>query len=117
MLTWILLGLAIGAEVIGTLSMKYASLYGGITGYVIMMIAITFSYLLLSLVVKRVALGVAYALWEAFGILFITLFSVLLFDESLSALKVGGMATLILGVALVKAGVRKNVREAAHAAL
>ncbi|MCG8709871.1 multidrug/spermidine efflux SMR transporter subunit MdtJ [Brenneria sp. 4F2] len=117
MLTWILLGLAIVAEVIGTLSMKYASLHGGLMGYVVMIIAIIFSYLMLSLVVKRVALGVAYALWEAFGILFITLFSVLLFDESLSALKIGGMATLMLGVALVKAGVRKNTQEAPHAAL
>ena len=77
-------------EIIGTLSMKYASVNGGMIGHIVMYVMITASYVLLSVAVKRVALGVAYALWEGIGILFITLFSVLWFDEPISALKVLG---------------------------
>ncbi|VEB94831.1 multidrug efflux system protein MdtJ [Citrobacter koseri] len=62
----------------------------------------------------------AYALWEGIGILFITLFSVLLFDEALSAMKIAGLVTLVFGIALIKSGTRKPVnaaKEATHAAI
>jgi spermidine export protein MdtJ len=111
MIYWIFLGLAIVAEIIGTLSMKYASLTGGMTGHLVMYVMITGSYILLSLAVKRVALGVAYALWEGIGIVFITLFSVIGFGESISLMKVIGLVTLIAGIMLVKSGIRKKTVE------
>ncbi|MBH2696859.1 multidrug/spermidine efflux SMR transporter subunit MdtJ [Serratia marcescens] len=111
MIYWIFLGLAIMTEIIGTLSMKYASVNGGMIGHIVMYVMITASYVLLSVAVKRVALGVAYALWEGIGILFITLFSVLWFDEPISALKVLGLATLIAGIMLVKSGTRKERKQ------
>lgn len=111
MIYWIFLGLAIVAEIVGTLSMKYASLTGGMTGHLVMYVMITGSYILLSLAVKRVALGVAYALWEGIGIVFITLFSVIGFGESISLMKVIGLVTLIAGIMLVKSGIRKKTVE------
>ncbi|AJJ62736.1 multidrug/spermidine efflux SMR transporter subunit MdtJ [Yersinia aldovae] len=107
MIYWIFLGLAIVAEIIGTLSMKYASMSGEMTGHIVMYFMITGSYILLALAVKKVALGVAYALWEGIGILIITVFSVLWFDESLSPLKIAGLVTLVGGIMLVKSGTRK----------
>ncbi|MCW2474810.1 MULTISPECIES: multidrug/spermidine efflux SMR transporter subunit MdtJ [unclassified Symbiopectobacterium] len=108
MIYWIFLACAIAAEIIGTLSMKYASLSGSPLGHLVMYGMIALSYLLLSIAIKRVAMGVAYALWEGIGIIFITLFSVMLFDESLSVLKVIGLAILLVGILLVKSGVRKT---------
>ena len=98
---WILLGLAIATEITGTLSMKWASVSEGNGGF------ISLSYIFLSFAVKKIALGVAYALWEGIGILFITLFSVLLFDESLSLMKIAGLTTLVAGIVLIKSGTRK----------
>lgn len=112
MLYWLLLALAIVAEIIGTLSMKWASVNGGNAGYIFMLVMIALSYILLSFAIKRIALGVAYAMWEGVGILFITLFSVLLFDETLSVAKVAGLLTLVLGIVLIKSGTltRKELR-------
>ncbi|MGJ5646040.1 multidrug/spermidine efflux SMR transporter subunit MdtJ [Morganella morganii] len=107
MIYWMFLGLAIITEVIGTLSMKYASVSGGSTGMIVMYIMIASSYILLSMAVKKVALGVAYALWEGIGILIITTFSVMWFHESLSPLKLGGLALLIAGITLIKYGTKK----------
>lgn len=104
MLYWILLVLAIAAEIIGTISMKWASVNGGHTGYVFMLVMIALSYVFLSFAVKRIALGVAYAMWEGIGILFITLASVMLFEEPLSMVKVTGLITLIVGIGLIKSG-------------
>lgn len=107
MIYWMFLGLAIITEVIGTLSMKYASVSGGSAGMIVMYIMIASSYILLSMAVKKVALGVAYALWEGIGILIITTFSVMWFHESLSPLKLGGLALLIAGITLIKYGTQK----------
>ncbi|WP_290503278.1 multidrug/spermidine efflux SMR transporter subunit MdtJ, partial [Leclercia sp. UBA5076] len=73
-----------------------------------------------SFAVKKIALGVAYALWEGIGILLITLFSVLLFDESLSLMKMAGLTTLVAGIILIKSGTRKPAKsraEVTHAAV
>lgn len=101
---WLLLVLAIVAEITGTLSMKWASVNGGNAGYAFMLMMIALSYIFLSFAVKRIALGVAYAMWEGIGILFITLFSVMLFDEALSLMKALGLITLVAGIALIKYG-------------
>ncbi|WP_214051688.1 multidrug/spermidine efflux SMR transporter subunit MdtJ [Proteus mirabilis] len=108
MIYWIFLVLAIICEVIGTLSMKYACVSGGYTGMIVMWLMIATSYIFLAIAVKKVALGVAYALWEGIGIVIITTFSVLWFGESLSALKLGGLAMLIAGITLIKSGTKKS---------
>ncbi|MCP2004331.1 MdtJ family spermidine export protein [Buttiauxella ferragutiae ATCC 51602] len=122
MIYWILLALAIAAEITGTLSMKWSSVSDDNLGYIFMLLMITLSYILLSFSVKKIALGVAYAMWEGIGILFITLFSVLLFDESISLLKIIGLTTLVVGIALIKSGTatkkesaRKPIKGSEHA--
>ena len=105
MFYWILLALAIVAEITGTLSMKWASVSGGHTGYILMLAMIALSYIFWPSPLK-IALGVAYALWEGIGILLITVFSVLLFDESLSVIKLAGLATLVAGIILIKSGTK-----------
>lgn len=110
MFYWALLGLAIIAEITGTLSLKWASQNESPAAFIFMLMMIALSYILLSFSIKRIALGVAYALWEGIGILIITVFSVWLFDESLSLVKVAGLATLVAGIVLIKSGTR-NVKK------
>ncbi|EEG2881991.1 multidrug/spermidine efflux SMR transporter subunit MdtJ [Salmonella enterica subsp. enterica] len=120
MFYWILLALAIATEITGTLSMKWASEGNGNAGFILMLVMITLSYIFLSFAVKKIALGVAYALWEGIGILFITIFSVLLFDEALSTMKIAGLLTLVAGIVLIKSGTRKPgkpVKEATRATI
>lgn len=116
MFYWILLALAIATEITGTLSMKWASVGNGNAGFILMLVMITLSYIFLSFAVKKIALGVAYALWEGIGILFITIFSVLLFDEALSTMKIAGLLTLVAGIVLIKSGTRKDAARRARPA-
>jgi len=55
---------------------------------------------------KKIALGVAYAMWEGVGIILISLCSLWLFDETLSAGQLFGLVLLILGITLIKIGTR-----------
>ncbi|UQY42806.1 multidrug/spermidine efflux SMR transporter subunit MdtJ [Erwinia sp. PK3-005] len=104
---WLFLAISIIAEVSGTLSMKYASLYGGQVGHLVMYAMITLSYVALSVAIKRIALGVAYALWEGVGVLLITLCSVTLFAESLPLMKALGLLVLVAGIVLLNGGTDK----------
>ncbi|OQP30504.1 multidrug/spermidine efflux SMR transporter subunit MdtJ [Pantoea latae] len=113
MFAWVLLLLAIFSEIIGTLAMKWSSVDESATGYWIMLVMIACSYIFLSFAVKKIALGVAYALWEGIGILIITLFSVQLFGEPLSPMKIAGLSTLVIGIMLIKTGTRQK-KEAQH---
>jgi spermidine export protein MdtJ len=108
---WLFLAVSIIAEVTGTLSMKYASMYGSHLGHLAMYVMITLSYIALSMAIKRIALGVAYALWEGFGVLLITLFSVTLFAESLPLLKGIGLVVLVLGIVLLNGGTEKASKQ------
>lgn len=119
MFYWILLALAIATEITGTLSMKWASVGNGNAGFILMLVMITLSYIFLSFAVKKIALGVAYALWEGIGIYYYH-FSVLLFDEALSTMKIAGLLTLVAGIVLIKSGTRKPgkpVKEATRATI
>lgn len=96
---WLFLLFSIVAEVTGTLSMKFASLYGGQAGHLVMYVMVTLSY---------IALGVAYALWEGIGVLLITLCSVAWFAEPLPLLKACGLLVLIAGIVLLNGGTEKT---------
>ena len=57
MFYWILLALAIIAEITGTLSMKWASVSDGNTGFILMLVMISLSYIFLSFAVKKNCAG------------------------------------------------------------
>jgi spermidine export protein MdtJ len=57
MIYWILLALAIVAEITGTLSMKWASVTNGHAGFILMLVMIALSYILLSFAVKKLPSG------------------------------------------------------------
>ncbi|MGR6652460.1 SMR family transporter [Pseudomonas mosselii] len=111
MRSWIYLIVAITFEVIGTASMKLAATPFPVLGHAVMYVMICLSYFFLALAVKRVPVGVAYALWEGFGIVLITLISVLWLGESLGWTKALGLAVMIAGILLVKAGTRAKAAE------
>ena len=103
MFYWILLVLAIVAEITGTLSMKWASVSGGHTGFILMLVMIALSYIFLRSRLKnrpRRSLRPV----EGIGILLITIFSVLLFDETLSMIKIAGLVLPVAGIVLIKSG-------------
>jgi len=103
-LAWVFLALAIATEVIGLTVMKAASSGGGAWGYPVMYVAIALSYVFLAKAVKKISVGVAYAIWEGSGIALITLVSVIVFNHVLSNQEMIGLMMAIGGIILVNAG-------------
>lgn len=101
---WIFLLVAIFCGVLGTTSMKLASHGSAVLGYLTMYSMIGLSYYFLALAVKKVPVGVAYALWEGIGIVLITIVSMIWFEELLGLYKALGLGLIIIGILMIKAG-------------
>jgi small multidrug resistance pump len=56
------------------------------------------SFYLLSLTLKKMEVGVVYAIWSAVGTALIATIGILWFKEPISLLKIGSLALIILGV-------------------
>lgn len=103
-LAWVFLALAIATEVIGLTVMKAASTGGGVWGYAVMYVSIALSYVFLAKAVKKISVGVAYAIWEGSGIALITLVSVFVFNHVLNSQEIIGLMMAVGGIILVNAG-------------
>ncbi|UQX88284.1 multidrug efflux SMR transporter [Jatrophihabitans telluris] len=101
---WVFLALAIGLEIVGTVSLKYTNGFRVLGPSVIVAVGYGLSFYFLSLALKRhVPLSSAYAIWSAVGTAAIAVIGVLVFDEKVTALKVAGIAAVILGVVAINA--------------
>jgi len=95
---WLFLYGAIALEIAGTYSMKLSDGFAHAFPSLCVLLFYCSSICLMSLAVRRIDLGVAYAVWSGVGITGITIISVLAFEESLSYRKVISIAIIMLGV-------------------
>jgi small multidrug resistance pump len=100
---WLWLGGAIVVEVVATLSLRAAT--GQPLWYVSVVIGYLASFLLLAGVLRRgMAVGVAYGIWGASGVMLTAVAAAFLFDEALTPLMGLGFAVIVVGVLLVEFG-------------
>ncbi len=95
---WLLLGLAIVLDVIGTVALKLSE---GCTqpGPTLTMVGCFFlSLIALAGAVKAIDMSLAYALWAGAGTAVTVVLGILLFNEHVSALKVASVVLIILGI-------------------
>lgn len=107
-LHWLFLFLAVIFEVFGTSMMKVSHswqfAYGAELGLVIMWACIACSYFSLAKATTALPVGVAFALWDATGLVLIVLFSVLVLGEHLDLIKGLGLLCVLSGGYLVHRG-------------
>ncbi len=95
---WIFLILAILFEVAGTICMKLSAGFSRVVPTILMGVFYTFCFGLLTLVLKKVDVSVAYAIWSGVGTALIATVGVLWFREPITWLRVVGLLAIIGGV-------------------
>jgi small multidrug resistance pump len=98
---WLLLLLAIAAEVVGTSCLKLSAGMSRPLPTLVVLAAYGCSMLLLSRVVQTIPLGITYALWSGIGIVAIVLVGVLAYRQIPSGGQLVGIALITAGVAVV----------------
>jgi small multidrug resistance pump len=100
-MAWFYLSIAIVSEVIGTLALKSSDGFTHLPSSTLCIIAYSIAFYCLSLVVKDVSVGVAYAIWSGAGIVLITALSALLFKQIPDFAALVGMTLIIAGVIVI----------------
>jgi small multidrug resistance pump len=94
----LLLTFAIVAEVAGTVALRYSDGFTRLAPTLAVVVGYGVSFWLLALVLKELSIGTTYAVWSAAGTALIAAFGVLALGEPATALKVGSIGLIILGV-------------------
>ncbi len=98
---WIVLGIAILAEVIGTSALKFSDGFSRLWPSVVTVIGYGVAFYCLSITLKVIPMGVSYAIWSGVGIVLISLAGWLLMKQSLDLPAVIGMGLIIAGVIVI----------------
>lgn len=114
---WMMLVLAVVAEVISTVGMKYASSSSPVFGYIVMASMISLSFYAFSRAVVHIPLAVSYAVWEGLGLFLIGIAGVVLFGEFLSVTELCAIGLMLVGLLLVTFDKGQPVEEQGSQAL
>jgi small multidrug resistance pump len=85
-------------EVTGTTALKLSQGFSHLAPSLVVVVSYCLSFYLLSLTLKKMEVGVVYAIWSAVGTALIATIGILWFKELISVLKIGSLALIILGV-------------------
>ncbi|URJ24381.1 multidrug efflux SMR transporter [Candidatus Blochmanniella camponoti] len=98
---YLYLFIAILSEVIATSYLKASEGFSKLYPAIVVVIGYTLSFILLSLVLQTIPMGIAYSCWAGLGIVFITAVGYVFYDQKLDSLAVIGIALIIIGVVLI----------------
>ncbi|MCI2154988.1 MAG: multidrug efflux SMR transporter [Solobacterium sp.] len=99
---WIMLLLAGASEITWAMSMKLSEGFSKVVPTIITVVFYIASAVFLSIALKKLPLGTAYALWTGMGIIGTTLCGVLMFKEALSPAQIICIVMIVAGIAGLK---------------
>lgn len=98
---YLYLAIAIVAEVIATGALKASEQFSKPLPSVLVIIGYAITFYFLSLVLKTIPIGVAYAIWSGLGVVLITLMGAMIFGQKLDWAALLGIALIISGVVVM----------------
>jgi len=101
MMTYAYLAMAITIEVIATSALKASEGFTRLGPSVLTVVGYCLSIFLLSLTLKVLPTGIAYALWSGIGIVLISAVSWIWFKQALDTPAIIGLSLIVLGVVVV----------------
>ena len=99
---WLYLAIAIVAEVVGTTSLKASAGFTKPLPSLVVVAGYGVSFYFLSLALRSIPVGVAYAIWSGVGIVLISVLGWALFRQRLDAAALVGVGLIIAGVIVIQ---------------
>lgn len=103
-MAWILLSIAIFAEIVGTLSLKASDGLSKLWPSLGVLAGYATAFTLMATALKKLDVGVTYAIWSGVGIVGAAVGGLIFFDQQLSKMTILGMAIIIAGVVIMNLG-------------
>lgn len=99
---YLYLAIAITAEVIATTSMKALDGFSRPLPLLLVVAGYSLSFWMLSLVVKTIPVGIAYAIWAGLGIVLVSVAAAAIYQQKLDLPAVLGMVLIVTGVVVIQ---------------
>jgi len=103
-MAWILLSIAIAADILGTLSLKASDGLSKLWPSLGVLIGYALAFTLMAISLKKLDVGITYAIWSGVGIIGAAIGGVIFFNQHLSRITIIGMAIIIVGVVVMNLG-------------
>ena len=98
---WVYLLLAIVSEVVATSALKSSESFSRLGPSVLTVVGYGVAFYLLSLTLREMPVGIAYAIWSGVGIVLVSLAAVVLFGQKLDLPALIGMGLIVAGVIVI----------------
>ena len=97
-MNWLYLAIAIVSEVIATSALKAAEGFTRWVPSLLVVVGYASAFYFLSLTLRSIPIGVAYAVWSGAGVVLVSLVGWLLYQQSLDAAALIGIGLIVAGV-------------------
>ncbi|GJL75896.1 MAG TPA: SMR family transporter [Nitrosomonas sp.] len=98
---YLYLAMAITAEVIATSALKASEEFTRLIPSIVVILGYGAAFYLLSLVLKTIPVGVAYAIWAGMGIVLIAIVAAIMFKQVPDLPAIIGMVLIVSGVIVI----------------
>ena len=98
---WVYLLLAIVSEVVATSALRSSESFSRLWPSVLTVVGYGVAFYLLSLTLREMPVGIAYAIWSGVGIVLVSLAAVVLFGQKLDLPALIGMGLIVAGVIVI----------------
>ncbi|MFW3615741.1 DMT family transporter [Billgrantia antri] len=102
MMAFVYLALAIVAEVVATSALKATDGFTRLGPSLVVVVGYTIAFFMLSLVLRTIPVGIAYAIWAGLGIVLVALVGVLVYGQRPDLPAVLGIGLIIAGVVVIQ---------------
>jgi multidrug transporter EmrE-like cation transporter len=100
-MSYLYLGIAIIAEVVATSALKSSQGFTKPLASIVVIVGYCIAFYCLSIVLKTIPIGIAYAIWAGLGIVLITIVGYFFYQQKLDAAAVIGMTLIVSGVVII----------------
>jgi small multidrug resistance pump len=98
---WLFLAIAIISEITATSSLKASAGFTRVIPSIVVVIGYALSFYFLSLTLKVIPIGIAYAIWAGLGIVLLAIVGWVFYDQQLDTAALVGMSFIVTGVVIM----------------
>ncbi|MGQ2965909.1 DMT family transporter [Methylophilus sp.] len=98
---WLFLAIAIISEITATSSLKASAGFTRVIPSIVVVIGYALSFYFLSLTLKAIPIGIAYAIWAGLGIVLLAIVGWVFYDQQLDTPALVGMSFILAGVVIM----------------
>ena len=98
---YVVLGVAVVAEVIATAALKASAGFSKLVPSVVVVLGYAVAFTALSLTLKTIPLGIAYAIWAGAGVALVSVAGWLYFKQPLDIAAILGISLIVTGVLVI----------------